>query len=1070
MDSQTQGASLIQLLISVAMSYLDESGPTREAAGFCLANLFTRPDMESQHLEAFLRSTAVVLQRRVDSKSSSNNREYFEYIGMLSCLNQIFKRGHRSKLVPLIHLVYANATSLANSATQTIERKLLCKLIQRLGMTFLPPKEASWRYQRGQRSLMSNLIKSPLEAQATDQNSHNHTSQEVDNESVSFPDELEDIIGLVISFLSDKDTVVRWSAAKGVGRITMRLTKALAADVLQAILALFEDSSADMNWHGGCLAIAELSRRGLLLPEQLGPVVEVINQGMRFDLLRGQYSVGAHVRDAACYVCWAFARAYSSHDLESFCDSLFENMLVTSLFDREVNCRRAASAALQEFVGRQGHEHFSHSLTIISIADFFAVGNRTSAYLELSTQIAALDTKYHTLFIEHLCSEKFNHWDDDIRLLSAKGVARLFMMPNTLVTHQSSFVKYMEMMLASVTNARLAERHGAMLVLSNTLLCCISVPDVLPAAFVSQLDSTLCTADKLRLFRGKGGEQVREAYCNVLQTIARIKLKLPLKSQVALIEIVNDQLRQPHEGVQRAAQKALRMMLFSFFGDNNWKEPTDKLQALTVTKYLTTLPKENNVAVVRGYLLALGILPARIALLPVGKLDQILDLLCVFADCNKMITGEHDVESSRNALESLVELTERLYHTSHFSVEQVGKVFEALFRAAEDYSVDKRGDTGSWCRSVALLGLERLLYMITNTSYRQETDALYLTAFGFGLIEKRMGETASFVRFSNQSLGHLNSITEDWVDRTWQDEHGLVLFTSHSFSENDRVGNVHAHLTNDQIQQYIVRSTNVMVKQAAEKLDNIRELAGATVTRLLAWYLKQTDLPREEYLVRVHKMLCEQQANLQWSQASQVYPVICKLLFVEELFDSVMSGLVISIGGVTKSISKAAAESLLSLFTTQSENSTTTVRLSRSLAASMLMLLSQYKRVDRVILPVMKTVEIILKNNLLSHFDPSDRLVWLDRLFEALQQEMRKCTNIPKIMLFIDVLPLVLQSLTSVKEARIGLEKGRQVLNTLAKMLVHKYPKIRKRKLRLVNVLCIALLFVCAPIVNFAFP
>ena len=30
-----------------------------------------------------------------------------------------------------------------------------------------------------------------------------------------------------------------------------------------------------------------------------------------YDERRGCFSVGAHVRDAACYVCWAFARAYS---------------------------------------------------------------------------------------------------------------------------------------------------------------------------------------------------------------------------------------------------------------------------------------------------------------------------------------------------------------------------------------------------------------------------------------------------------------------------------------------------------------------------------------------------------------------------------------------------------------------------------------------------------------------------------------------------------------------------------------------------------------------------------------
>ena len=48
----------------------------------------------------------------------------------------------------------------------------------------------------------------------------------------------------------------------------------------------------------------------------------------------------------------------------------------------------------------------------------------------------------------------------------------------------------------------------------------------------------------------------------------------------------------------------------------------------------------------------------------------------------------------------------------------------------------------------------------------------------------------------------------------------------------------------------------------------------------------------------------------------------------------------------------------------------------------------------------------------------------------------------------MDVMSLVFQSLTAGKEdfSNVGLEKGRQVLNTLCKMLGHKYPKIRKRK------------------------
>ena len=112
-------------------------------------------------------------------------------------------------------------------------------------------------------------------------------------------------------FYSSPPFLPRWSAAKGVGRICMRLPLPYANDVLDAVLTLFADAEDDSAWHGGCLALAELSRRGLLLPARLADVVPLVRDALQFDVLRGQHSVGAHVRDAACYVCWSFARAYS---------------------------------------------------------------------------------------------------------------------------------------------------------------------------------------------------------------------------------------------------------------------------------------------------------------------------------------------------------------------------------------------------------------------------------------------------------------------------------------------------------------------------------------------------------------------------------------------------------------------------------------------------------------------------------------------------------------------------------------------------------------------------------------
>jgi hypothetical protein len=51
-------------------------------------------------------------------------------------------------------------------------------------------------------------------------------------------------------------------------------------------------------------------------------------------------SVGAHVRDSACYVCWAFARAYAPKVLKPFVSLFTEAMLLASLFDREVSQKK----------------------------------------------------------------------------------------------------------------------------------------------------------------------------------------------------------------------------------------------------------------------------------------------------------------------------------------------------------------------------------------------------------------------------------------------------------------------------------------------------------------------------------------------------------------------------------------------------------------------------------------------------------------------------------------------------------------------------------------------------------
>lgn len=52
-------------------------------------------------------------------------------------------------------------------------------------------------------------------------------AEEEAESEVDIPDELEDIVEALLCGLRDRDTVVRWSAAKGIGRITERLPREL---------------------------------------------------------------------------------------------------------------------------------------------------------------------------------------------------------------------------------------------------------------------------------------------------------------------------------------------------------------------------------------------------------------------------------------------------------------------------------------------------------------------------------------------------------------------------------------------------------------------------------------------------------------------------------------------------------------------------------------------------------------------------------------------------------------------------------------------------------------------------
>uniref|UniRef100_A0A2K5F6I2 Tubulin-specific chaperone D n=1 Tax=Aotus nancymaae TaxID=37293 RepID=A0A2K5F6I2_AOTNA len=662
--------SIMDRILQIAESYLVVGDKARDGAAVLVSRFITRPDVKHSKMAGFLDWSLCSLAR----SSFQNVEGVITMNGMLQALVSTAHRGHGDSR----DLLFAAATVLScldgcrlPESNQTLLRKLGVKLVQRLGLTFLKPKVAAWRYQRGCRSLAANL--QLLTQGQSEQKQKPPLLTSDDDEDDDVPEGVESVIEQLLAGLKDKDTVVRWSAAKGIGRMAGRLPRALADDVVGSVLECFSFQETDKAWHGGCLALAELGRRGLLLPSRLADVVPVILKALTYDEKRGACSVGTNVRDAACYVCWAFARAYEPQELKPFVTTISSALLITTVFDRDVNCRRAASAAFQENVGRQGT--FPHGIDILTTADYFAVGNRCNCFLVISVFIAGFP-EYTQPMIDHLVAMKINHWDRVIRELAAKALHNL--------TQQAPVycaTRVFPTLLSMTLSSDLHTRHGS-------ILACAEVAYALHrlAAQESRFVSEVTTCFKMNGWQWLINDTLRS------------------------LHLISSHSRQQ---IKDTAVSALAALCSEYYVKESG-EADPAIQEALITQYLAELrnPEEMTRC---GFSLALGALPR---FLLKGRLQQVLTGLRAVTH-----TSPEDVsfaESRRDGLKAIAGICQTVgvkagAPDEAVCRENVSQIYSALLGCMDDYTKDSRGDVGSWVRKAAMTSLMDLTLLLARS-------------------------------------------------------------------------------------------------------------------------------------------------------------------------------------------------------------------------------------------------------------------------------------------------------------------------------------------------------------------
>ncbi|RMY96738.1 hypothetical protein D0862_08433 [Hortaea werneckii] len=383
---------------AVGLKYLYTSTKAQDAAAAMLVRLVIRPDMQQLGLADLLTSK---LLWEVSYSDSNAPTSIYERIGPLRFLSGIATSADLSHLVPSI---YRTCERLSNEeggssvvTSNAVAKKFFVKIFRNIAILSL-------RLTSAEGPLLSFL------------------------ETTSI---LEDVIDYLLRSLADRDTPVRYAAAKALSLIILELETEMGHEVIQAVLDSFwEDLPRDghgtpdfrtanaLKWHGLTLALAHSLFKRTASPEQLPDIINALAAALQFEQRTATgSSIGTNVRDAANFGIWSMSRRYTTDELlrvstatlrfegagnggqESVIQVLAVQLILSACLDPAGNIRRGSSAALQELIGRHPNQ-VHEGISLVQVVEYQAVGLRRRAMVDVASQAADLHTTYWAALVK----------------------------------------------------------------------------------------------------------------------------------------------------------------------------------------------------------------------------------------------------------------------------------------------------------------------------------------------------------------------------------------------------------------------------------------------------------------------------------------------------------------------------------------------------------------------------------------------------------------------------------------------------------------------------------------------
>ncbi|QLQ81711.1 hypothetical protein HG537_0F04720 [Torulaspora globosa] len=221
----------------------------------------------------------------------------------------------------------------------------------------------------------------------------------------------EDIISFYFSHLDNRLTDYRFALAHSFYKVLSALIEDTedtdtALELIETCInrirvALRETATALVDHdllHTNLLILAEISNViSVSWPHLLEVIAEeIIPFASKFEQVKMNEIRGSQVKDASNYICWSLARSTRlpgvklSRDVQK---TIFLNLLMCSVFDRDLVIRRSASAALQEVLGRCfASSNILDNETVVKLIEL-PILNLTESYTKNASKMYQIFTR-----------------------------------------------------------------------------------------------------------------------------------------------------------------------------------------------------------------------------------------------------------------------------------------------------------------------------------------------------------------------------------------------------------------------------------------------------------------------------------------------------------------------------------------------------------------------------------------------------------------------------------------------------------------------------------------------------